>query len=356
VSLDGGGAWRPLALNLPPVQVRDVAIDTRQGQVAIATHGRAFWVLDNLALLEQMTKRPMPGAKRAALFTPERAWLTHSYGAPGYGRAADAGENPPFGATVFFQVPSNYDGTTPVTLSFADSTGRMIRTFTLHLKEKPSAKKGIPEEEKTPIERKADAEKKLTAITPGMNHFQWNLRYPDAAEVKGFEPPIAAGGLTDEVDGPVVVPGMYRVTLDYGGQTSSESFDVALDPRIHATAADLASRFALDLEIHTALDSLDRTINRAIDLRDSLASAGRATAALDSTIGGLVQLDLHASEGSLLHETKLRSHLAYLAADLELAYAAPTAAQRAVFVELTRQAEAGEEALANAMTKARAGG
>ncbi len=355
VSLNGGDTWRSLTLNLPAVQVRDVAIDTRQGQVAIATHGRAFWVLDNLALLEQMTTRGAPDGKSAALFAPERAWLTHSYGAPENRRAADAGENPPFGATVFFEVPSDYDGRTPVTLSFADSTGKTIRTFTLHLKASPSGKNGIPEEEKTPIERKADAEKKLTAITPGMNHFQWDLRYPEAVDVKGFEPPIAAGGLTDEVDGPVVVPGTYHVTLDYGGQASSESFDVALDPRIHATPADLAIRFALDLEIHTALDTLDRAINRAIDVRDSLSGAGRNTTALDSTIGGLVQLDLHSSEGSLLHETKLRSHLAYLAADLELAYAAPSAAQRAVFVELKQQAEAGEAALARAMAKARGG-
>jgi hypothetical protein len=170
--------------------------------------------------------------------------------------------------------------------------------------------------------------------------------------VKGFEPPIAAGGLPDEVDGPVVAPGRYQVVLDYDGHTMKQSFDVSLDPRLHATQQALESRLALQMKIHHTLDALDRTLNVAIAVRDSLAAltaqgqggadAQHRLAALDSTIHGLVQLDLHSSEGSLLHETKLRSHLAYLAADIDLAYAAPTAAQEAVYRELAREAAAGE--------------
>jgi photosystem II stability/assembly factor-like uncharacterized protein len=223
VSLDGGEAWRPLSNNLPPVQVRDVAIDRRQDAVVIATHGRAFWVLDNLALLEQLTRRAAPSPDSAGLFAPARAWLTHAYGKPAEPRPpVDAGENPPFGATVFFQIPAGYDGTTPVALTFSDSTGRPIRRFALHRKEAAPqltpAAKAAAEEAKSPSERRREAEEKLTAIVPGMNTFQWNLRYPDATEVTGFEPPIAAGGLEDEVDGPVVTPGRYRVVLEYGGR------------------------------------------------------------------------------------------------------------------------------------------
>ncbi len=57
VSLDGGAQWQPLTLNLPGVQVRDLAIDTREGELVAATHGRAFWILDNLALLEQLARQ-----------------------------------------------------------------------------------------------------------------------------------------------------------------------------------------------------------------------------------------------------------------------------------------------------------
>ena len=354
VSLDGGTRWQPLSLNVPPAQVRDIAINRRQGAVVIATHGRSFWVLDNLALLEQLTTRAALPADSVALFAPEQGWLTHAYGLPSDGPGApDAGANPPFGATVFFQVPSGYDGKIPVTLSFTDPAGRTIRRFELHVKQKAPPTPEAPEEE-SPTARKRLAEQRLTAIEPGMNRFQWNLRYPDATEVKGFEPPIAAGGLPDDVDGPVVAPGSYRVVLTYGGREMAQQFDIALDPRIHAPPAALESRLALELRIHEALDSLNRTLNRALSVRDSLAAGGHTTRAaeLDSVIRGLVQLDMRSSEGSLLHETKLRSHLAYLAAEVDLAYAAPTAAQRAVFEELDRQAVAGEAQLRAAMTPA----
>jgi photosystem II stability/assembly factor-like uncharacterized protein len=351
VSLDAGAHWGPLSLNLPPVQVRGIAINSRQGDVVIATHGRSFWVLDNLALLEQMTGRAAPPADSAALFAVERAWLTHAYGrSSGFPGAADAGENPPFGATVFFQVPTAYDGSTPVSLTFTDSAGRTIRRFDLHLRQA-----GHPvrlDTIESPTARKRAAQERLTAISPGMNHFQWDLRYPDATEVQGFEPPIAAGGLPDEVDGPVIVPGSYRVALSYGGRRMEQRFTVSLDPRIRVGQSALARRLALELRIHAALDSLDRTINQAIGARDSLAKlpGGRTrAAALDSVINGLVQLDLHSTEGSLLHETKLRSHLAYLAAEIDLAYAEPTAAQAAVFDVLDRQAKAGEERLRTLM-------
>jgi photosystem II stability/assembly factor-like uncharacterized protein len=357
VSLDGGGLWQPLSLNLPPVQVRDVAINSREGAVAIATHGRAFWVLDNLALLEQLTTRAAPPADSAALFAPQRAWLTHAYGTSSFGSGGDAGQNPPFGTTVFFQLPSSYDGTTPVSLSFSDAAGNLVRRFALHPKAKQEPSR-TELEEMQPAERRAVEQQKLTSAEAGMNGFQWNLRYPDATEVNGFQPPVPAGGLPDEVDGPEVVPGSYRVTLSYGGHEMTQAFDVALDPRIHATLGVLRQRLALDLKIHTALDSLDRMINQALDVRDHLgrgARARRTVSALDSTISSLVQLNLHSSEGTLLHEAKLRSHLAYLAADIDLAYAAPTEAQAAVFEELQREVQAGEQRLQTLMARAGAG-
>jgi len=363
VSLNRGSSWRPLSLDLPPVQVRDVAVDPRQGEVVIATHGRSFWILDDLALLEQATKRGPVSADSAALFAPERAWLSHAYGKPSRERpGGTSGENPPFGATVFFQLPSTYDGHTPVHLTFADASGHTIRSFDLHMKRRESASDTAGAEDRTPAERKAAAVRKLTAVEPGANRFQWDLRYPDATEVKGFHTPVPAGGLPDDVNGPVVAPGRYRVTLEYGGTKLTQAFEVGLDPRIRATQKELEDRLALELRIHAALDSLDRSLNRAIDVRDSLKAAGGSSptssqqAALDGltkTIGGLVQLDTHSSEGTLLHETKLRSHLAYLASDLDLAYAEPTAAQRAVFRALDAEARKGEQALEAAVAKAR---
>jgi photosystem II stability/assembly factor-like uncharacterized protein len=356
VSFDAGAHWQPLSLNMPVVQVRDIAFNSRQDQVAVATHGRSFWVLDNLSVLEQMTHNPSMDSDSASLFAPQEVWITHAYGGgdPDF-MPADSGQNPPFGATVFFNIPSNYDGSTPVKLEFMDSQGQLVRSFDLHLKNK-NAKEPSPEVEsqKTPEEQKRDAEEKLTAIEPGMNRFQWDLRYSEATEVKGFYPPVAAGGLDDSVDGPLVVPGNYSVVLDYGGSQARQNFDVALDPRIHASADDLAARLELGLKIHADLDSLNKKLNQALALRDKLASSGQQSSAadLDRIIGDLVQMQIHSSEGTLLHEAKLRSYLAYLAADIDLDYARPTQAEYDVFQQLDQQEKAGEQKLDAAMAAA----
>jgi photosystem II stability/assembly factor-like uncharacterized protein len=356
-SYDGGLYWHPLALNLPKVQVRDLAINVRQGDLVAATHGRSFWVLDNLALLEQMTRQPTVAADAAQVFAPDTAWLTHAYGASPYAKfVTDAGANPPFGANVYFHIPADYDGKAPVTLSFVDAQGQVVRRFDLHLKATAPKPAATVRDNWTPIQAKDAADAKLTAIAPGMNRLQWNLRWPDATEVTGFQAPIAAGGLDDTVEGPVVVPGRYTAVLDFGGKKSEQAFTVALDPRLHPAPGALAARLALGLKIHAALDTLDRTLNQAIALRDQLdgavaagklakARAQPALNALDADIADLVALQIQSSEGSLLHETKLRSHLAYLAADIDLSYDRPTQAEYAVFDHLERQVQAGERKL-----------
>src|SRR6185312_7008041 len=304
MTLDGGVHWQPLSLNLPYVQVRDIAINTRQGDVTIATHGRAFWVLDNLALLEQMSLQPSVGADDAQVYAPETAWESHVYGSNESAKYQhDVGSNPPFGATVFFHVPDTYHGKVPVSLSFLDADGHVVRTFALHLKTKEPKTSPAQKDNRTPIEEKQHADEKLTAITAGFNRFQWDLRYPDATEVTGFQTPIAAGGLDDSVQGPMVIPGRYTVVLDYDGRKSQRSFQVALDPRPHPAPDALQQRLALEMQIHATLDKLDKAI------------------------GENVQLALASSEGPLLHESKLRSHLAYLASNIDLAYETPTAAE-----------------------------
>ncbi|MGB7282321.1 MAG: hypothetical protein WBE13_08680, partial [Candidatus Acidiferrum sp.] len=137
VSFDAGAHWQPLTLNLPPTQVRDIAINSQQGDVVIATHGRSFWVLDNLSVLEQLAQKPAMESDGAFLFAPQQAWLTHAYGEPPPDfPMVDVGQNPPFGATVFFHIPAGYDGKTPATIEFMDAQGKLVRSFSLHLKKK----------------------------------------------------------------------------------------------------------------------------------------------------------------------------------------------------------------------------
>jgi photosystem II stability/assembly factor-like uncharacterized protein len=347
VSFNGGELWQPLTLRLPGVQVRDIAVDARQGEVTAATHGRAFWILDNLALLEALARDDAPPSGAAVrLFAPETAWLSHAYGAA-VTPNLDTGKNPQYGATVYFNLPADYNARTPVTLAFADARGAVIRTFALHVKPKHE-EKVAPEirYEMNAIQRRALDVHEATGIEPGMNRFAWDLRYPPATDVKGFKEP-EADNYSASVDGPTIVPGDYTIVLRYGGRELVQPLHVKLDPRLHATPADLDARLALEMRIHATLDNLDATINaaRVAALKLPPPQRGRVAAA----VADLVQFDIHSSEGDVLHEDKLRSHLAFLANELESAYARPTAAELATFDDLAAQAAAGEARLKSAV-------
>ncbi len=356
VSFDGAAHWQPLTLNLPNVQVRDVAINERQGDVVIATHGRSMWVLDNLALLEQLTKAAPASADGAVLYAPERAWLTHAYGASMYGgppALLGNGQNPPFGATVFFYVPPSYNGSTPVSLSFKDGAGSVVRSFALHLKSR-NDKPQPPSDRYHPTEDRARAYERMTGIQPGMNVFQWDLRYPDATEVTGFEPSGSGGGLEDSLLGPQIVPGTYTVTLSYGGTSVSQPLTLTLDPRSTATAADLAARRDLGLKIHALQDHLDRTVNEALAARARVPANSAAAKRLDAAIGGVVDLvHRQSDEGSLLYESRLRNFIAYLNAEVDTGYVRPTAAEYEVFDKLSADAAKAEARLRAAISAAR---
>jgi hypothetical protein len=192
-------------------------------------------------------------------------------------------------------------------------------------------------ENMSPAQIKAAMDRIATGISPGMNRFQWDLRYPDATDVNGFYVPSAAGGENDFAMGPQVVPGTYHVTLSYGNHAYTQAFTVALGPNLHPAPGALAKRFALQMQIRETLDAMDRTLNQAIAARDRLPDGARK-AALDRAIDRLVNLQTHSSEGPLSSGTRVRDHLAYLQSDVDYAYDVPTPAQYAVFAELHREA------------------
>jgi photosystem II stability/assembly factor-like uncharacterized protein len=337
VSLDGGAQWQPLGLKLPGVQVRDLQIDARQGDVAVATHGRAFWILDNLALIEQLARATGLDSTSAQLFAPETAWLSHAYGNGGF-PIPNSGDNPEYGATVFFNMPSDFNGTTPATLSFLDANGKTVRTFSLHLRDKkekklsPSALAGLDQ-----VSQSAYNVRRLTAIDPGMNAFQWDLRYAPATEVRGLSIETT-DDFSEAMAGPTAVPGTYSVELAYGGKTMRQTLSIALDPRLHPAPSELQARLELATRISNTLDALNRAINAALSERSRLSPAQQAQ--VDSAVDSVVQFKVQSTEGDLLHELRLRDHLAFLMNELDLAYQAPTPAEYAAYDEMRGEADA----------------
>src|SRR5581483_3628170 len=321
-SLDGGAQWQPLTLGLPAVRVNDVEIQPQQHAVVLATFGRGFYVLDNLQFLERLGSAKV-ATDAPYLFKPQQGWLvTRRMG--GFGPHGPGGENLAPGVTIFFHVPADYDGKTPMTLAFTDASGKSIESFTLHRKVKT---KPAPPSENPGVARRESREK-ATAVEPGMNHFQWDLAYADAVDVKGIYNSFFAAAPTV---GPEVVPGTYYATLTYGQVTQREPFEVKLDPTLKTTQAELQQRFDLLMRIQDALNRLDTNLNQAIDARDSLEKAlaskgvsGKAAQPaldhLNRDIDALVDLKIQSGEGALVYPGRLRAWLTSIAGQVRMAF------------------------------------
>ena len=329
-SSDEGQQWQPLSLNLPAVRVNDVEIQPEQHAVVLATFGRGFWVLDDLQFLERLGTAQV-ASDATHLFKPQQAWLvTRRTGGFGGGARGAGGENLPPGVTVFFSLPSDYNDSTPATLTFTDASGNLIRSFNLHLKTKGNPE---PPSDNPAVTRKR-AQETATAVEPGMNHFQWDLTYPDAVDVNGI---YNSGFAASPPVGPEVVPGPYYVTLTYGGQTQKQPFVVKLDPQLPTTQAELQQRFDLLMRIHDAINRLDTSLNQAIDARDALeksvadksVSSDQAQPAIDhlnADIDNLVDLKIQSGEGALVYPPRLRAWLSAIQGQVNMAFVPPTPA------------------------------
>jgi len=374
VSVNGGASWQPLSLNMPHALVMHVAIQPEQNSLVVATHGRAIWVLDDLALLEQLADGTQVAQGSAQLFKPQLTWLTKSYG----GRRAEApaplvGENHPFGASVFFYLPASYHGDTPVSLKFTTSSGEVVNTYKLHLRKKTPKKNETTaptsttaaSTAETAAEKAATAEAAATAVAPGMNLFQWDLRYPQSGEITGFySPEEATNGYDPGRPGPEVVPGTYYAVLQYGDHVERQPFTVKLDPRLATTQAELQARQKLLFNITGELNQIATEVNPALAIQQKLEKAmeadpqgsGRdrvALSRLEKAIGVLVQMNMDSSEGDLTVEPALRDRMASLFTTVSGAYVAPRQAEYSVYDSLKNQIQTGVAQLRGVETKVR---
>jgi len=359
-SLNGGRQWQPLALNLPAVRVNDIEIQPEQHAVVVATFGRGFWVLDDLQFLEQLGTGGAAsiGADAPCLFKPQQAWMTP--GGRGFG---GGGASLAQGVSVFFHLPEDYNGSTPVKLDFTTANGALIRSVTLRPR---SAGRGEGGGQNFGAGgggrggRGAGAGGQDTAV-PGMNRYQWDMRYPEATEVAGI---YHSGFSASNPIGPEVIPGTYKVTLSYGGTTQTQPVVIKLDPRLHTTPAELQTRFALLTRLHDAVNTLDTNLNKAISARDSLQksiangsarnSQSEATLnKLNHDIDDLVDLKIQSSEGALVYPPKLRSWLSAITGQVEMAPVVPTPAMVQVANGYIHDAAVGVARLQSDMAAAR---
>ncbi len=272
VSFDDGDRWRPLQTGLPVTSVRD--LEVRGDDLVIATHGRAFWILDNLTPLRQVELAtsdlsqgsPVSGTApdSARLFQPATAIRLRPAGFTGTPFPAEepAAKNPPFGAAIDYYLPRQT--AQPVELEIRDAGGALVRRYSSAERPEPAdlAKVGsAPEWQQVPS---------ALASTPGFHRFYWPIRHPAPAALAKGSP------YADEIWAP---PASYRISLVVDGLRFEQSFDVAPDPRLHLEPEAYRAQFELARAIETERVRL-ATVGKAIDATlDGLAAALRRVAA-----------------------------------------------------------------------------
>ncbi|MBK8648212.1 MAG: hypothetical protein IPN16_17055 [Gemmatimonadetes bacterium] len=230
VSLDDGANWQPLQLNLPRASVRDLRV--QENDLVVATHGRSFWAIDDIAVIRQL--HDSVTAKPLHLFQPSTAWrFAGGHGGRGECRRESVRRRPR-------RLLGRDTPTDKLTLEFVDPRGTVVRSFSSATKRDSTAK--------APVDSMAyAASDSIVTTRPGTNRFFWNLRYPNAKEIKTVVNDMGT------LAGPTVVPGDFRVRLIAGKDTLVRPFTVKLDPRVQATPADLQQTFDLGMKVRGRL-------------------------------------------------------------------------------------------------------
>ncbi|HKS95744.1 MAG TPA: glycosyl hydrolase, partial [Terriglobia bacterium] len=244
VSFDDGGRWQSLQSNLPRASVRDLTI--HGNDLLIATHGRAFWSLDDITPLRHLSDSAENDAVH--LFPPAAAYRQAGGGGFGFFGGGAAG------ATIDYWLKSAPTG--DVSLEILDSHGKAIRKYS-------ARREGGPAVPATGFARFFRAAQ-LTR-NAGLNRFSWDLRYESTREVPGT---VSWGG---SPLGPAATPGTYQVKLTVDAQTYTQPLQVKLDPRVHVAAADLDKQLELALQVQAVVNSAHDAVNQIRALHAELA-------------------------------------------------------------------------------------
>ncbi|MEO5589765.1 MAG: hypothetical protein ABIS03_09275 [Gemmatimonadaceae bacterium] len=251
-SLDNGGRWFPLQLNLPVTPVTDMKV--HRGDLAISTQGRAFWILDDLSPLRQMSDSVSSG--RAWLFNPGEAWrLRYSSrfgGAEANRLASGDPQYPPPGPSINYWLPA---GSGVVQIEISNAAGDVIRTLSSE----------APKPDSSRVTSPALAAPTLTKVA-GLNRIVWDMQYAGP-----WDPNPRRSGR----GGPLAPAGSYRVKLTANGVTQTRQLALKADPRIVAdgvTAAVMREQVAFNLRTRDLLTDANRAAAELAELKKAAVS------------------------------------------------------------------------------------
>ena len=238
ISFDDGANWQKFQLNLPIVPITDLAI--KNNNLIAATQGRSFWMIDDLTPIHQLTNSIIK--EDVILFKPQDSYAMSG----GNGRTSKtAGTNHPGGVAINYFIKEKGDKEL-VSLKIYDSNNVLIKTFSTE-----------------PNKDKKEAE--LT-LENGNNIFYWNMMYPGAEKVKGMILWWAS------LNGPMALPGNYKVTLTVGKTSKSQNFTILKNPVSETTLADATAQFNFINDINTKVTEIHKALKNVKKVRDQINS------------------------------------------------------------------------------------
>jgi hypothetical protein len=353
------------------VPVHDLLI--HNDDLVIGTHGRSFWIFDDMTLFRQLAALS-PSESGIHLFAPREtirfgsmfgfghspvSGLNYSFAAtqvPAYDYKKtpdgeikitwlDAGTNPPDGAIVYYTLPEDAPG--EVALTFLDGSGNELRTV----------KSKKPDEEKKDVEfpPKAEGEEDkdedpYVPAKKGLNRFVWDLRLAPATKI------ATKGGDQPGRTGPKVFPGDYQVRLETKGITQTAPIRIVKDPRQATTKKDFQAQYDLLKRIHDKHDELNKAVNqiraartqaiewarrvKETDAEEKVTAAAKSLSdQLDAIEGELLQTKVQSEQDTLNFPVKLNAKLSSLAGMVGNADAAPTTQAGELYEVLARQVD-----------------
>lgn len=320
VSFDDGENWQSLSLNLPDTQVSDIVVE--QNDLVIATHGRSFYVMDDIGVLRQLT--PEIAQSPAHLFQPRDVIRSVDQASFDY----------------YLKAPAE-----KVTIEMLDAKGQVIRSFT-----------GIREDEKKEEATSGTTEasgfgfgqgaRRTRLTNAGVTRFTWDLRYEGSAVFPGMILWSA-----NAAQGPIAAPGSYQVRLTAGDYKETRKFTVKIDPRLTGvTAADLQAQFDLAMKIRDKTSeaneavALIRDVTKQAREQSDKAKDKQITAAVEALSKKLSEVEEEiyqvrnrSNQDPLNFPIKLNNRIASLRRSVETGDARPTNGAHQVFKELSAE-------------------
>jgi photosystem II stability/assembly factor-like uncharacterized protein len=329
VSFDDGAHWQPLQLNLPVSPVHDLVV--KDDDLVVATHGRSFWILDDITPLRQVNG---PSAQMdAVLYQPQTALRLHY--PTEFDKRQPVGENPPAGAILnYFLKTAAKD---EVTLDILDAQGKLVRHLSSKEKKANDQPPEWPDQVETP---------RTIPAVEGMNRFAWDLHYDDPIQTPG------AFYYGEGPRGPLALPGDYQVRLTVAGKTQTAPLHLVIDPRIKEAEPALPKQFELSAKVANRIGDLHQAINEIRDvktqiqslhkrfgaedrLKPALAAADELAKQMAAVEEQLIQVNMKGSEGNLAFPNMLNEAVYSFSRTIEYADYGPTQPQYEVFKMLS---------------------